>query len=654
MRKLVIFGLSLVIAMCACEKEKNLSKEKIEVSEITLNKETVSIAVGQTVQLVATVLPEDANNKELSWKSSDEGIVTVKDGLVTAVKEGEANISATSNSNNNISKTCAFTVSKGDPFPVSPAVFTNNSDKEVTIAFMGVEDTYCEIDGELLIIKKGEWTPDAVSYPSNADLDTYVKETTLIHKKMKDGLAVSQFKLKVGQSIKIYDQTKICYVYMLNVASTCDFSKMPELMYINGNTVDIKTMDFSNSPKLDVVLIQYSPNLTKIDISNCAKLQYWTVANTGVQEADFSNTPLLKHCAWVGTYKKVDLSNCTKVAMNIFGGDTKEHCVLEEVVLNPNMNELYGYWVSLNESASDYPANFIFKFHINNDPNSNNLPENHSQVLKCLADYTPFGGRFCMEFKEGDKLWRYNKTTNVWEQEVGSIIVESLDIVEGDIELTAGESMPLHVSFTPEDASDKRLTWVCNDNDVAMVINGVVYTYKPGTVTLSAISTNEKFSSISLKVNKASDLVPSFLVGEWEAIEIEFWSPSKTYDEETIKNDIFVDLSTEEKANKVNKIKESKIFTLTSDNKLTMKVLKIDGSYMTFNGKIESRDENGNMKATFDTERGKGIEFYGIDDIEFDLGEIDINYKDNRISVQHIYGEYDCDYDLITYYKIKE
>ncbi len=57
---------------------------------------TVSVDVGGTTTLTATVLPEDATNKEVAWSCSDETVATVdNNGLVTGIKAGTATITVT-------------------------------------------------------------------------------------------------------------------------------------------------------------------------------------------------------------------------------------------------------------------------------------------------------------------------------------------------------------------------------------------------------------------------------------------------------------------------------------------------------------------------------------------------------------------------------
>lgn len=87
---------------------------EVTVQSIKLNTETSTIEKGDTLPLVATVLPENATEKGVTWSSSDEGVATVSaDGIVTAVAEGVATIKATSKENADISASCVVTVTEG-------------------------------------------------------------------------------------------------------------------------------------------------------------------------------------------------------------------------------------------------------------------------------------------------------------------------------------------------------------------------------------------------------------------------------------------------------------------------------------------------------------------------------------------------------------
>ena len=81
----------------------------VPVSSITLNQGPLKLKQNETAQLVATVGPEDANDKTVTWSSSDTSIATVDStGLVKALKEGTAVISAKAGDK---TATCSLTVS---------------------------------------------------------------------------------------------------------------------------------------------------------------------------------------------------------------------------------------------------------------------------------------------------------------------------------------------------------------------------------------------------------------------------------------------------------------------------------------------------------------------------------------------------------------
>lgn len=81
------------------------------VSVISLNETEATLNEGQTVQLVATVTPELADNKSLTWTSSDKSVAKVdQSGLVTAVAPGTATITAATTDGSDISASCTITV----------------------------------------------------------------------------------------------------------------------------------------------------------------------------------------------------------------------------------------------------------------------------------------------------------------------------------------------------------------------------------------------------------------------------------------------------------------------------------------------------------------------------------------------------------------
>ena len=110
-----------------CGYVRTVTPEAVSVSQITLNKTSTSISVGNSEKLTATVAPENAANKALKWASSNEDVATVApDGTVTAVKVGTATITATAADGSGKSATCKVTVT-GDTTPSQPGGSTGGS-----------------------------------------------------------------------------------------------------------------------------------------------------------------------------------------------------------------------------------------------------------------------------------------------------------------------------------------------------------------------------------------------------------------------------------------------------------------------------------------------------------------------------------------------
>ena len=110
-----------------CGYVRTVTPEIVPVSQITLNKTSTSISVGNSETLTATVAPENAANKALKWASSDEDVATVApDGTVTAVKVGTATITATATDGSGKSAVCTVTVT-GDTTPSQPGGSTGGS-----------------------------------------------------------------------------------------------------------------------------------------------------------------------------------------------------------------------------------------------------------------------------------------------------------------------------------------------------------------------------------------------------------------------------------------------------------------------------------------------------------------------------------------------
>ena len=92
-------GSATITATCgeysaSCTVEVSGISSTVAVTGIMLDKTTASVQVGSTITLTATVKPDNATNKTVTWTSDNEPVATVEGGVVTGISEGTASIGA--------------------------------------------------------------------------------------------------------------------------------------------------------------------------------------------------------------------------------------------------------------------------------------------------------------------------------------------------------------------------------------------------------------------------------------------------------------------------------------------------------------------------------------------------------------------------------
>ena len=88
------------------------SSQTVAVESVTLNKTTLTMDIGDEETLTATVAPNNATNKTVTWSSSDNAVATVENGKVTAIAAGTATITAKAGDKTD---TCSVTVNAAEP-----------------------------------------------------------------------------------------------------------------------------------------------------------------------------------------------------------------------------------------------------------------------------------------------------------------------------------------------------------------------------------------------------------------------------------------------------------------------------------------------------------------------------------------------------------
>ena len=139
------------------------------VTSITLNTEQLTMEYGTKEQLTATVAPDYADYPGLTWTSDNEEVATVDEsGLVTAVSEGTATITATANDGSGVAASCVVTVTFIDGIAdiETSKVTVLAANGRITVSGKEKDDTVSVYDTGGRLLYQGE--SDVIDVPRKA------------------------------------------------------------------------------------------------------------------------------------------------------------------------------------------------------------------------------------------------------------------------------------------------------------------------------------------------------------------------------------------------------------------------------------------------------------------------------------------------------
>lgn len=203
-------------ATATCDVEVN-----IPAKSITLDQETLSLMIGESTMLVATVEPTNAT-VPVVWASSDENVVTVdENGKVVAVKPGKAVITATTTNatKNPLVATCAVEVmtpaksitlsckeanlAEGETLQLEAIVEPENSN--VGIVWSSSDETVATVDetGKVVAVKAGKAVITASTKTATGDNITDECVVEVRAKQVGEIIAPEQFSVIAGSKFSV-------------------------------------------------------------------------------------------------------------------------------------------------------------------------------------------------------------------------------------------------------------------------------------------------------------------------------------------------------------------------------------------------------------------------------------------------------------------
>ena len=440
----------------------------VGMEEIRLSSAELQLGVGMTCKLEASILPENANDKTVSWSSSDEGVAVVaQDGTVTAVSTGTATIRVAS-VDGSVSAECALTVTER-----LRAVFEDDAFRQaiIDLVFQGER----ELTDVIYADELNEVTALELSNRGITDLNGLAYFTALESLNCS-GNRIRELDVSANGALTTLDCTG-AQMLTLNVSGNRNLTHM----YCAQN--NLLSLDTASNTAL--LWLDCSGNkLTDIDLSHNSELQYLYIGSNDIAQLDLSACGELKVLECQNNLlSELDLSaNPALVNLNCLGNQLTElnlgaQSVIRQVLVRENRLE-----------QLDITANTQLAY------------------LDCSRNY----------FKAQSAITglREDRTTLVYYPQYLIVIpVESVTISAATLTLRVGETATLSAEVLPQGATNKGVRWSSDDPAVASVSeSGRITAYAPGQCTVR-VTTDDGALTDSCVVEVTDEAPPTVPTG---------------------------------------------------------------------------------------------------------------------------------------------
>ena len=459
----------------------------VKVTGVTISNASLSLQVGQSSTLTATVQPSNATNKAVSWRSSNTSVATVSNGLVTAKGAGEATVTVKTE-DGGYESSCRVSVTAA-PKPVTGvAIYMNGALAPGLISVtpnetIQLKAVYSPDDAA---IESFMWTKSQVLFninPNNA------QTTTFSCSDFREGTVTVTVKDKAGNSksatVNIKVETK---EYDIVAFSDPNKTKRIESLEWDYDQDDEKTiyLDLKNVEDAHASL-----NGQYFKYSQSSNLQV-KVRPDGKNNSDNERTGSL-----ILKDSQGKIPNGRKISLVQRAKPDSELKTLTISATNLSINE-NGGTTQLEVSGKDQY----------NQPYSitaNQVSWDWAAVSGTQGKIDISAGKVTGKNEGKVEVWAYkgevksNKLTitiNHVDNPVQSISLSENSIIFEK----AGETKQLTVSYNPSDADGKTVSWTSNQTSVATVSNGIIKAVGPGDATITAVTPNGKSATCKVHV----------------------------------------------------------------------------------------------------------------------------------------------------------
>lgn len=183
------------------------------VTGISLDKTSVEMTEDEELSLTATIYPENATNKNVKWSSSDETIATVTNGLVTAIKAGNATITVTAEDGGKTAS-CSITV-KPKYYPVTGVTLDRTSLEMKEGEVFSLNAT---VEPQNATNKNVKWSSsdETIAYVQNGIVTALKEGNVTITAETEDGNRTALCNISIQQEIIVFEDKnveRVCVSY---------------------------------------------------------------------------------------------------------------------------------------------------------------------------------------------------------------------------------------------------------------------------------------------------------------------------------------------------------------------------------------------------------------------------------------------------------
>ena len=474
--------------------------EAVPVSSITLSKTTLTLDKGKSEHLIATILPEDATDKTVTWSSSNPSIASVdQNGKVTALLGGNATISAKAGDK---TATCAVTViayvesvslnrttltiAKGSSETLIATVKPDDAtDKTVTWTSSNANIASVDQTGKVTALKGGNATITAKAGEKTATCEINVTAAVTSVTLNKTTLTLDKGKSEtLTATVLPEDATDKTVTWSSSNPSIASVDQDGKVTALLGGNATISAKAGDKTATCAVTVIAYvesvSLNRTTLTIAKGSsetliatvkpddatdKTVTWTSSNANIASVDQTG----KVTALKGGNATITAKAGEKTAtceINVTAAVTSVTLNKTTLTLDKGKSETLTATV-LPEDATDKTTAWS---------SSNPSIANVDQTGKVTAK---LGGNATITAKAGDKTATCAVTVIAY--------VESITLNKAALTLAKGASETLVATVKPDDATDKTVTWTSSNSSVVGVNqSGMVSALKGGEATITA------------------------------------------------------------------------------------------------------------------------------------------------------------------------